>query len=401
MGFAERQPSRGELRRRRRYHHGAPGNLGAPRPLAHNSSRASNARAPQRPHDRTVGLVLGRAPKAQAEQAPPSGSARRGSVGRLTRCERPRTGSDPGRQATSTRGTRSARRPCAARRTIPDGSGDSRPLDGATRLHRRSLPGPASGFLHVRLVRCSRAGATEPSWKGADMTETLPIIVLGLLLGMRHATDPDHVIAVTTIVSRQATPWGAALIGTLWGIGHTVTITLVGGAIILFGLVIQRLHGARRREGNESRRHSSPHWPSPSHSAPSTRWSPATGRRLSGPISSGPAEARGMPVLLGLIVTASHTAGVYLLGAVTLYASRYIVPDRLYPWLGATSGLVIAILGFVLFLRRYAGLTSGHAHGHSHRHGHGHALPQSPGPGESFTRVRSRPRRSLPPPSRS
>ena len=70
------------------------------------------------------------------------------------------------------------------------------------------------------------------------MTDTIPIIVLGFLLGMRHATDPDHVIAVTTIVSRQASAWRAALIGTLWGIGHTVTIALVGGAIILFGLVI-------------------------------------------------------------------------------------------------------------------------------------------------------------------
>ena len=70
------------------------------------------------------------------------------------------------------------------------------------------------------------------------MTESLPIIVLGLLLGMRHATDPDHVIAVATIVSRHATAWRAALIGTLWGVGHTITITLVGGAIILFGLVI-------------------------------------------------------------------------------------------------------------------------------------------------------------------
>ena len=61
------------------------------------------------------------------------------------------------------------------------------------------------------------------------MTETLPIIVLGLLLGMRHATDPDHVIAVTTIVSRLATAWRAALIGTLWEIGHTITIMLGRG----------------------------------------------------------------------------------------------------------------------------------------------------------------------------
>lgn len=70
------------------------------------------------------------------------------------------------------------------------------------------------------------------------MIASLPIIVLGLLLGMRHATDPDHVIAVATIVSRQRTAWGAALIGSLWGLGHTVTIVLVGGAIILFGVVI-------------------------------------------------------------------------------------------------------------------------------------------------------------------
>jgi len=79
--------------------------------------------------------------------------------------------------------------------------------------------------------------------------------------------------------------------------------------------------------------------------------------------------------LLGLIVTASHTAGVYLLGAVTLYASRYVVPEQLYPWLGAVSGLIIAGLGTFLFLRRYAGETSGslHPHGHSHPHTQVHA----------------------------
>ena len=66
----------------------------------------------------------------------------------------------------------------------------------------------------------------------------LPIVLLGLLLGMRHATDPDHVIAVTTIVSRQRSPWAAAVIGSLWGVGHTITVTLVGGAIIVFDVVI-------------------------------------------------------------------------------------------------------------------------------------------------------------------
>src|ERR1700733_2706604 len=64
------------------------------------------------------------------------------------------------------------------------------------------------------------------------------IIALGFFLGMRPAADPDHVIAVTTIVSRQQSIRQAALIGILWGIGHTVTILAVGSAIILFGIVI-------------------------------------------------------------------------------------------------------------------------------------------------------------------
>ncbi|MEO8335101.1 MAG: high-affinity nickel-transport family protein [bacterium] len=61
----------------------------------------------------------------------------------------------------------------------------------------------------------------------------LSVTLLGFLLGMRHATDPDHVVAVTTIVSQQKSLAKAARTGVLWGIGHTATIILVGGAIIL------------------------------------------------------------------------------------------------------------------------------------------------------------------------
>jgi high-affinity nickel-transport protein len=64
------------------------------------------------------------------------------------------------------------------------------------------------------------------------------VILLGFFLGMRHATDADHVIAVTTIVSRERSLTGAMAIGALWGIGHTLTILVVGGAIVFFGLVI-------------------------------------------------------------------------------------------------------------------------------------------------------------------
>jgi len=70
------------------------------------------------------------------------------------------------------------------------------------------------------------------------MTALLAIMLLGFVLGMRHATDPDHVVAVTTIVSRERTMLHAAVIGALWGLGHTLTILAVGSAIILFKLTI-------------------------------------------------------------------------------------------------------------------------------------------------------------------
>ena len=70
------------------------------------------------------------------------------------------------------------------------------------------------------------------------MATLLSIIFLGFFLGMRHATDADHVIAVTTIVSRQRKIHSAALIGILWGLGHTLTIMLVGGAMIIFSVEI-------------------------------------------------------------------------------------------------------------------------------------------------------------------
>lgn len=70
------------------------------------------------------------------------------------------------------------------------------------------------------------------------MLSPLSLGLVGLLLGLRHATDADHVVAVTTIVSRQRSLWRASGIGALWGLGHTFTILLVGSAIILLRLTI-------------------------------------------------------------------------------------------------------------------------------------------------------------------
>ena len=70
------------------------------------------------------------------------------------------------------------------------------------------------------------------------LPDALTAIALGALLGLRHATDADHVVAVTAIVARERRLSRAAWVGALWGIGHTLTLLVVGGAIVAFRLVI-------------------------------------------------------------------------------------------------------------------------------------------------------------------
>ncbi|MFI5310720.1 MAG: high-affinity nickel-transport family protein [Gemmatimonadales bacterium] len=70
------------------------------------------------------------------------------------------------------------------------------------------------------------------------MLSALSAAFLGFLLGLRHATDADHVVAVTTIVTRERSFARAAWIGGLWGIGHSLTVFVVGGALVVFRIVI-------------------------------------------------------------------------------------------------------------------------------------------------------------------
>jgi hypothetical protein len=66
------------------------------------------------------------------------------------------------------------------------------------------------------------------------MLNLMLAFITSLLLGMRHATDPDHIVAVSTIVSRERSIARAGSIGVLWGIGHTLTIFIVGTCVIVF-----------------------------------------------------------------------------------------------------------------------------------------------------------------------
>ena len=64
----------------------------------------------------------------------------------------------------------------------------------------------------------------------------LPALAFGFALGVRHATDADHVAAVGTIASGARSARHAALLGAAWGIGHSASVLLVGGALVLMRL---------------------------------------------------------------------------------------------------------------------------------------------------------------------
>jgi nickel/cobalt transporter (NicO) family protein len=84
--------------------------------------------------------------------------------------------------------------------------------------------------------------------------------------------------------------------------------------------------------------------------------------------------SRGKPrhaVLLGAVVTVTHTAGVFALGLVTLLLSHFVVPERLYPWLTALSGLLVIGVGASVFWNRWQHRRA-HHHGHDHAHDRGH-----------------------------
>ena len=79
----------------------------------------------------------------------------------------------------------------------------------------------------------------------------------------------------------------------------------------------------------------------------------------------------GQAVLLGIVVTLTHTTGVFVLGFATLVASRYVLPEALFPWLSVLSGVMLAGVGGSLFWRRLETLRHAHDHRHPHEHGRG------------------------------
>ncbi|MEE8168066.1 MAG: hypothetical protein V3T58_04260 [Candidatus Hydrothermarchaeales archaeon] len=70
------------------------------------------------------------------------------------------------------------------------------------------------------------------------MDGLLATLSFGFLLGMQHSLDADHVVAVSTIVSENKTMLRSSFLGMLWGVGHSITLFLVGGLVLIFKLAI-------------------------------------------------------------------------------------------------------------------------------------------------------------------
>jgi nickel/cobalt exporter len=87
-------------------------------------------------------------------------------------------------------------------------------------------------------------------------------------------------------------------------------------------------------------------------------------------------------IFLGGMVTFTHTISVFFLGFTTLFLSQYVLPEKIYPVLGAISGLSIVWIGAILLYKRAKRLRGhAHDHGHEHPHHHDHDHDHSHGPG--------------------
>ena len=69
-------------------------------------------------------------------------------------------------------------------------------------------------------------------------TGILALLGLGLVFGLKHATEVDHVVAVTTLVSEHRSLWRSVVVGGLWGAGHTASIVIVGVLVLVFRVTI-------------------------------------------------------------------------------------------------------------------------------------------------------------------
>ena len=108
--------------------------------------------------------------------------------------------------------------------------------------------------------------------------------------------------------------------------------------------------------------------------------SPGHGKAVVGAYLVGSRGTTKHAVFLGLTVTITHTLGVFALGLITLFASKFILPERIMPFLGFVSGLLVFFIGISLFKDRLFSLLGWKRKTQHHHHGDEHAAEHSHGP---------------------
>ena len=152
------------------------------------------------------------------------------------------------------------------------------------------------------------------------------ILLLGIGLGLRHATDADHVVVVSALVQREPGLWKAARIAALWGAGHTVTFLALGLLIVLAELRIPEafefgaeLLVALMLIGFGA-------------------WHLVRGVREESAPSVGRTTAR--PLMIGLVHGLAGSAGIALLAATTIASRSLAVAYLALVALGTVLGMV-------------------------------------------------------------
>jgi nickel/cobalt transporter (NicO) family protein len=231
---------------------------------------------------------------------------------------------------------------------------------GAGTVHSISVrDGDNAGRIGWREITVQASGGA--SVESSDVPSTSPSDLL------RHypqdrLTSPLDVDAAQISVRAGLVPGGSALLGPLGGAATSARDGLVDlldshgdSALLVLAVFAAMALGAT-------------HALSPGH-----------GKTVMAGYLAGTRGTWRDAVMLGATITVTHTAGVFALGLLTLFAAQLIAPDRLYPLLTLGSGALILALGMVLVAVRVssarrggplAALAGGHAHPHPHAHHH-------------------------------
>lgn len=229
--------------------------------------------------------------------------------------------------------------------------------EGASLEYRDTNYAGRAGW-HEIVLRGDVAGSSAPSHDTSDELRSYPADPTIVPLDRDRATatirvGADQPAAMTAIAE------GAARLGVDRAVEQLTGFLRRGGpsdaAALLAALLVSAVLGGLHALG------------------------PGHGKAMVGAYLVGSRGTARHALVLGATVTATHTAGVYLLGLVTLAAASVILPERLYPILGVVSGVLVIAIGAGLIRSRSRDLRgSAHRHEHDHEHGphtHTHGAP--------------------------